>query len=391
MEFTIKRSELEKELQLIRSALERKHTIPILANVLIETTDQGVRVTGTDLEMAMRATVPAIVREPGGTTADGRKVYDIIRTVSGDQVEFKSQDGYLVITSGTARFRLATLAVEDFPEFPKVEGEALALGGSPLAIRIMAERTVFATIEDISRYALSGVQIELTPIDTEQHVRMVATDGHRLAFAEMETLPTGLREPRSILVPHRAIRELIRLTRDCNTGTYIRGDKDHVLFECGTRELVSRLLTDRFPNYEPFISEERPIVACVSRERFGEALRCVALVSDKHSPRVTLSFSDGQVELSASSEYPHEDAHERIPLVEWQGDPIDIAFNANYLLDFFRVVETDRVWISMKDSKNPASFAPEQPDVCYIVYQYIVMPMRLDVAAPQDNGNNGVE
>jgi DNA polymerase III sliding clamp (beta) subunit (PCNA family) len=97
------------------------------------------------------------------------------------------------------------------------------------------------------------------------------------------------------------------------------------------------------------------------------------------------------VELSASSEYPDEAAFERVPIADWQGEPLDIAFNLNYLLDFFRVVETDRVWISMKDGKSPASFATEQPDVCYIVYQCIVMPMRLDIAAPQNNGNNGVE
>jgi DNA polymerase-3 subunit beta len=371
-EFTVRRSDVQRELALVQSVVERRHTIPILANVLIETMDQGIRMTGTDLDVSVRTTVPADVRDPGSVTVEARKVYEIVRTLSEDEIRFRAEDNRLVITSGRSRFRLATLPVENFPELPKIENEA----GVPLpgqVARTMVERTVFATTQEESRYALSGVQVEIAPAEAGLRVRMVATDGHRLALAEMMVAGPSPGEPRATLIPRKTMIELVRLIGDQEGELLMRNEENHIYFRWGNRELISRVLTGQFPNYEMVIPKEVARRASVSREAFAQALRRVAIVADERSRAVKLAFSEGRVELSARALDEDEEAHEDV-LCGYEGEPMEIAFNSVYLSDFFGVVTSGNVRIGLKDGTSPALLVPEEEEG---VYQYVVMPMRL--------------
>ncbi|HXF06689.1 MAG TPA: DNA polymerase III subunit beta [Blastocatellia bacterium] len=374
MEFTAKRSDLQKELGLVQSVVERKHTIPILANVLIESDDQGVKISGTDLDVSLRTVVPAEVLSGGGVTVEARKLYDIVRTLGEEDVRFRVEDNRLVISCGRSRFRLATLPVENFPQLPQLA----VTGGLQLSAKAaveMVERTVFATTQEESRYALSGVQVEIAPAEGGAgRVRMVATDGHRLALSEM-TIAHGTVLPSTTLIPRKTMVELTRLISGVvdETELVLVRDENHVYFKLGSRELISRILTGQFPNYEMVIPKEHERQAVVSGEAFSAALRRVALVADERSRGVRLAFSEGRVELTARRLDEDEEAREDV-LCHFTGEPLEIAFNSTYLMDFFQVAGTGDVRIALKDGQSPALLSPEQGEG---VYKYVVMPMRL--------------
>lgn len=372
MEFTAQRSDLQRELGLVQSVVERKHTIPILANVLIESVDEGVRISGTDLDVSLRTVIPAQVLYGGSVTVEARKLYDIVRTLGEEEVRFRVEDTRLVISCGRSRFRLATLPVENFPQLPMLTVTS-GLQLSAKAAAVMVERTVFATTQEESRYALSGVQVEISGAQGEAgRVRMVATDGHRLALSEMTI---AAHRPSTTLIPRKTMVELTRLTSGAPDETELAlvRDENHAYFKLGSRELISRILTGQFPNYEMVIPKEHQREAVVSAEAFAAALRRVALVADERSRGVRLAFSEGRVELTARRLDEDEEAHEDV-LCHFTGEPLEIAFNSTYLMDFFQVVGTGDVRIALKDGQSPALFTPEQGEG---VYKYVVMPMRL--------------
>lgn len=372
MEFNAKRSDLQKELGLVQSVVERKHTIPILANVLIESDDNGVKISGTDLDVGLRTVVAAEVSAGGSVTVEARKLYDIVRTLGEEDVRFRVEDNRLVISCGRSRFRLATLPVENFPQLP-TPAVTSGLQLSAKAAARMVEQTVFATTQEESRYALSGVQLEIAPAQGEPgRVRMVATDGHRLALSEM-TIESE--SPSTTLIPRKTMVELMRLTSGApdETELVLARDENHVYFTLGSRQLVSRILTGQFPNYEMVIPKEHERQAIVSAEAFAAALRRVALVADERSRGVRLAFSEGRVVLTARRLDEDEEAHEDV-LCHFTGEPLEIAFNSTYLMDFFQVVGTGDVRIALKDGQSPALLSPEQGEG---VYKYVVMPMRL--------------
>lgn len=385
MEFTAERSDLQRELGLVQSVVERKHTIPILANVLIESVEGGVKISGTDLDVSLRSIVPASVRHEGSVTVEARKLYDIVRTLAEEEVRFRVEDNRLVISSGRSRFRLATLPVENFPQLPTLTG-ATAVRLPARAAATMVERTVFATTQEESRYALSGVQVEIFAAEGEAgRVRMVATDGHRLALSEMtiaeESTPamksevSHLKFHGATLIPRKTMVELTRLIsgQEEESELLVMRDENHVYFKLGSRELISRVLTGQFPNYEMVIPKDQAIQAVVSAEAFTGALRRVALIADERSRGVKLAFSEGRVELTARRLDEDEEAHEDV-LCQFTGEPLEIAFNSTYLLDFFQVVGAADVRIGLKDGQSPALLSPEQGEG---IYKYVVMPMRL--------------
>jgi len=373
LEIEAKRFDFQKELSLIQTVVERRHTIPILANVLIEAQGDRVRLSATDLDVSLRTVVKAEVFEGGSLTVQARKLHDIMRTLSEEQVHFRAEENRLTLTCGRSRFRLTTLPVENFPEVPALRKAALTLPSETL--KTMIERTTFATTHEESRYALSGVQMEYSGAS----LRMVATDGHRLALCEKmltsddEKGPTV--EPFRVLVPRKTMVELARLITSEEENGKLQFDKDenHVYFRLGERELTSRLLTGQFPNYEMVIPKEQPITATVNAEAFTSALRRVALIADERSRGVKLSFSDGRVELSTRRIDEDEEAEEDL-LCDYSAEHLEIAFNSSYLLDFFEVVRSGDVRVGLKDSQSPALLTPAEDDY---TYKYVVMPMRM--------------
>lgn len=269
----------------------------------------------------------------------------------------------VMIRSGRSRFRLAGLPVENFPEIP-----AFPEGGAARAARQWAlglRRVIFATSEEETRYVMSGVQLEWWG----GGIRLVATDGHRLALWETAEPASGRQ---TLLVPKKTMQLLVRLIEDEEGEVEFAADRNHVYFRTVGRELVSRLLTGQFPNYELVIPKEVKARAVVSAEGFHEACRRVAILADERAPAVRLSFSPGALVLTARPTSGDEEAVEEMEC-SYEGEPMEVAFNAGYLLDFFRVVEGD-VEIGLVDSQSPARLRALEDNGRYV---YVVMPMRL--------------
>ncbi|MCS6816449.1 MAG: DNA polymerase III subunit beta [Blastocatellia bacterium] len=365
MHIQLVKSAFQRELGLVQTVVERRHTIPILAYVRLETREGKVRLTGTDLDVSMQLECEAEVGEDGVVCLPARKLFDIVRALPEEPIELSGTEERVTLTCGRARFRLSGLAAENFPDvptFPK-EGRALSAGKWIQGI----ERVIFATTMEEMRYALSGVQTEWW----DGGVRLVATDGHRLALWETAEPPMSRN---TCLIPKKTMRELSRLIEHAEEEASVEfaADTNHVYFRVAGRELVSRLLTGQFPNYELVIPKEAAARAVVSAESLREACRRVAILADERSRGVRLSFSQGRLVLTARSASEDEEATEEL-LCAYDGEPIDVAFNVEYLLDFLSVVSGE-VEIALRDGQSPARLCPLGEEGRYL---YVVMPMRL--------------
>ncbi|GBC77356.1 DNA polymerase III subunit beta [bacterium HR08] len=364
MRAIIERTQLHRELGLIQTVIERRATIPILAYVRMDVTDGQVVFTGTDLDVSMRLGCEARETERGVVCLPARKLGEIVRVLPDEPVVFTGDEQRVTLSCGRARFRLAGLPVENFPEVPTFPAErgrsfpAAALGPA-------TERVIFATSLEESRYTLSGVQMEWW----DGGFRLVATDGHRLALVDSSS-PSPERS--ACLIPRKTMQELLRLIEHAEEEEVrFAHDANHVYFQVGGRELISRLLTGQFPNYEMVIPKEHGARAVVEASVFREACRRVATLADERSRGITLSFSEGRLTLTARTAQGDEEAVEEM-LCEYEGEPLVIAFNSEYLLDFFDVVREGMVEVELKDAQSPALWRPSADR-----YVYIVMPMRL--------------
>ncbi|GBC82654.1 DNA polymerase III subunit beta [bacterium HR10] len=363
MRATIEKQQLHRELGLVERVVERRTTIPVLAYVRMEVADGRVVFTGTDLDVSLRAGCEAEVTEPGVACLPARKLGEIVRALPDGPVIFEGDERHVTIRSGRARFRLAGMEAENFPEVPTFSGEGVVFPAEGLGRAI--ERVIFATSFEESRYALSGVQMEWW----DGGFRLVATDGHRLAL--VDSAPVGSLARKACLIPRKAMQELLRLIEHAGEGDDVQfaHDANHAYFRVGGRELVSRLLTGQFPNYELVIPKEYAARARVDAGVFREVCRRVATLADERVPGITLSFSGGGVTLQARQ--GDEEAVEEM-LCEYEGEPLVIAFNSEYVLDFLNVVREGMVDIELKDAQSPALWRPSGEQ-----YVYIVMPMRL--------------
>lgn len=369
LELKLKKSDFQKELSLVQSVVEKRQTIPILSHVLIESDPEGIILCGTDLDVSLRTECPAEVIQPGSMTIPARKLFDIVRLLPDAEINLKEEERNRVcLQCERSRFRLAGLPRENFPEIPTFTEARLSI--PPTVFKTMIERTVFATTQEESRYALSGIQLE---VFGDGRVRMVATDGHRLAFVEKNIEPPVPLQEWKILIPKKALAECSRLIDEGESPVQINMDSNHIYFRVGRRQLVSRLLAGQFPNYEMVLPRDNPRLVQLDGEAMAVALRRVSLISDERSRAVRLSMSSGQVQLTSERADENEEAKEDV-FAHYEGEPFEIGFNSQYLLDYFLVVPGGQVRFELKDSQGPALLRPVQDEYDY---RYVVMPMRI--------------
>lgn len=362
MEFQINQEILLRALQLVQNVVEPRQTLPILSNVLLETGNQAMKVSATDLEVAVNTTVPAVVTTPGGITLNARKFYDIVRELPPEVVKLKVQENSRVsLVCGRAAYKIVGLPKEDFPVGPQVTGE----GGVRLAaarLKGVIGRTSFAISHDEGRYALNGVHVTLL----EKEMQFVATDGHRLAMASCSV--EGSRQAAGI-VPRKAIHELTRvLSGEEPVEVDLR--ENQLLVRMSSFELVSRLIDGQFPNYEQVIPRGHPIHVSVDREMLAAALRRVSVVAEDRTKPVRLNLSPGSLKVVAHN--PDFGEAEETLTVDYSGGEVTIGFNSRYLLDALGVVEGTAV-LELKDALSPGvikSFEGSS-DLC------VIMPMRI--------------
>ena len=370
MEFTVRKFDLLQELTLIQGVVERKTTIPILGNVLFRAEGDELGITATDLEIGFKSACAAKTTVLGTLTLPAKRLYEIVRALPDKEIKFKRSEGnWVSLTCGATRFRIAGLPQEDFPVLPEPKSAAAKIPADVLAKII--SRTVFAISTEDSKYTLSGALLLLKP----GSITMVATDGHRLAHVEKSEPLEDIREETKVLVPRKAMGELVRVISESPDVDQIGFSRDdsHLFFDMGKRLLISRMLTGQFPNYEAVLPRGNDRVVTINREEIASAIKRVAILSDERSRTVKLALANGSLEITAS----HSDlgeAHETLE-VDYDKEDLQVGFNYQYLLDFLVTADEPEVSFEFKDSESAAQLRAHPPSDYN--YRYVVMPMRI--------------
>ncbi len=382
MEFVIKKSDLVRELQTVTGVVEKRATIPILANLLLETKPEGLQIGASDIEVTMRALARATIVKEGSVTLPAGKLHELARSLPDAEVQFKLLDKNQVsISCERIRYRIAGQPRDEFPPFPKLDhSEAIKLPGKLL--NRMIERVAFSITTEDPRYSLNGALVLLE----EGKLTLVATDSHRLAFVSKDIgQPHGALK---MIVPRKALAEVSKLTADLGDDEEVTFGKsgNQIFFVVGDHQLTSSLLEGNFPRYENVLPDSCDVVINVPTEDFAQAVRRVSLLaSDRYGRSVRLALSNGKLELSSKTEMG--EAQETIN-VDYEGDEFGIGFNARYLMEWASVVGSPNARLEFNPAKStvddpkraepgekPGQFRPDPEGD--LDYRYIVMPMHL--------------
>jgi DNA polymerase-3 subunit beta len=368
MEIKAKRGDLLATLYWTQSIVERRNTMPILANVLFESQKGEIHITATDLEVGVRGEVEGEVVKEGTITVNAKKLYEIIREVANDQVQIKRlENDWVEIRSGKSVFKIVGMDAREFPQFPTFDSKDLSTTPAS-SIRAMIERTIFSVSTDETRYSLNGVFIEQSEGGL---VRMVATDGHRLAYEERSVGSLGLEK--GVILPRKGLAELKKLLESGDDGVVSIGFKENMgLVMKDKVELFMRLIDGDFPDYTKVIPKGNTNIVKVEHGELLQALRRVSILSSERYKGVKMEFSEGKVSISANN----PDLGEAVEDIEaeYNGKPLSIGFNARYLLDVLGVLGGDgEVDIELKDELSPSVIRKAGIDG----YLYVLMPMRL--------------
>jgi DNA polymerase-3 subunit beta len=371
MELSVEKSLLFKELNLTQGVVERKTTIPILSNLLLEAADSSLRISATDLELGVSCGCSAKIKKPGSGTIPAKRLFEIVRSLPDKDVKLKLlENHWMQVTCDRSSFKLVGMAKDNYPTLPALPDSLVSLPAGVLST--MIKRTIFSISSEESRYTLNGALLILKP----DNVAMVATDGHRLALIERDLEVAGLKNELRILIPKKAMAELQRLLAEADENSQVGLSKDdsHLYFSMGHRVLISRMLTGQFPNYEAVLPRENKLVIEIDKDLLSTAVSRVALLADQRSRAVRLKLADGQMEISSSSGEFGE-AHEELE-VGYSGEPMQVGFNYEYLLDFLNVVDDGgKVRLELKDEQSAGQMRSGEEKT--FRYRYVVMPMRV--------------
>ncbi len=371
MEFTVSKNHLVRELSLSQGVVEKKTTIPILSNVLLEAAGDRVVLTATDLELGIRCVCPAKVKREGAGTIPARRLLDYVRLLPDADVNIKFLENHWAnLTCGRSRSRIAGMSRESFPELPQAPETIAELPVKLLSS--MISRTGFAISAEESRFTLNGALLLLKG----GTMTMVATDGHRLAFVEGCTGTGEAGGSFRALVPKKAMNEIVKLADEGGPDAVavFSSDDNHLFFQIGERLLITRKLTGNFPDYERVLPKDNQHTVLLSRDEIRSAIERVSQFADERSRAIRIQFVSGELRVFSSALESGE-SEESVP-AEYQGPDLEIGFNAAYLLDFMRATQQEKVVFELKDAKSAAELRPagdNLPDQ----YRYIVMPMRI--------------
>jgi len=370
MEFTVSKADLVRELNLSQGVVEKKTTIPILSNVLVEATGDRINLTATDLELGIRSSCPARVKKQGAGTIPAKRLLDYVRLLPDADLDVKLQENqWASLVCGRSRTRIAGMSRESFPELPQMP-EVLAK--IPVGVLTsMIAKTIFAISMEESRFTLNGSLLILK----SNGLSMVATDGHRLAMVESTVELPGVAGSYRALLPRKAMGEIQKLGQEAAPDATLdfAGDDNHLFFQFGERLLLSRKLTGNFPDFERVLPKDAPHAIILDREELRKSIERVSQFSDERSRAIRMRMQSGELHIHSSLSETGE-SEESLP-AEYDGSAVEIGFNASYLLDFLRALTEEKVSFHFKDPNSAGELRPAG-DVAY-KYRYVVMPMRI--------------
>ncbi|MEO7218017.1 MAG: DNA polymerase III subunit beta [Gemmatimonadaceae bacterium] len=368
MRFTISREKLQEGLNAVSASIPTKTTLPVLANILVETTDRGIRLSGTDLDIAVSTEVAADVEASGAVTIPAKKLSELARELPPAPVKIAALgEQRITLECGRSKFKLLGLPRDEFPTFPVVKfNESWRIRSGDLQKLIGA--TVFAVSTEESRPILNGVLWELRP----EQMRMVATNGHRLA--KMETPIVASTAPASdLIVPPKALEQVRRLFPAEEELEVARGE-NHIGFRSPLTAVYTRLIEGPYPNYDQVIPRDNDKYAIADKAALVSALKRMSVIASDQTHRIRMAFNSGMLKFSVTTPDLGE-AQDELP-IRYNGDPLEIGFNASYLLEILKFMPTDEVRLTFKAPERAATVEPEgwtDP----ATYMCLVMPLRL--------------
>ena len=374
MKIRIARDELLTGLQRVQGVVEKRNTMPALSNILLETKQDGVELVATDLEIGIRGHYKAEVLEPGSVSVSARKLFEILREMPDSEIAITTQDNnWVQIHAGKIQFKIVGLPGTDFPALPTVEREGrVSISGSGFASLI--RKTMFAVGDNDARYILNGLLITLVSNDKKVMMRLVGTDGHRLAVAESELAQEAVSEmPKEIraIIPRKAAQEMRRLLEEEAGEPLLGFTKNLVTFQRSGVFLTSRVMEGTYPNYQQVIPKDNTKKATVDRAALEAALRRVAVLSRDKTNAVRLTL-DAEMLTLYSSNPDLGEATEELP-VQYRGESLTTGFNARYFLDALAAMDSEIVHLEMKSALSPCVLKPEG-DPGFLC---VVMPMKV--------------
>lgn len=366
MHIIISKEALLKPLTLVSGAIERKHTLPILSNVLIETSLEEVKMTGTDMEVELIAsTQPGNVIQAGAITVPAKKLFDICRSLpDGSEIEFKVEGHSAIVKSGKSRFSLSTLPASDYPNLEEWDSaEEIEL--TRHTIRALIESTHFSMANQDVRYYLNGMSFEFET----NVIRTVATDGHRLALAQQPV--TNSIDQRQVIVPRKAVLEIIRLLEDDDAVIKLCLGSNHVRILDQGFTFTTKLVDGRFPDYRRVLPQGGDKTVVADKHMLKDVFQRVSILSNEKFKGVRLNLTDGELLVSANN--PEQEQAEESAAVDYSGASLEIGFNVSYIIDVLNNIKTDTVKIMLADS-NSSALIEGYDDASSL---YVVMPMKL--------------
>ena len=370
MRVTIERSLFLKALNHVQSVVERRNTIPVLSNVLVQAKSGTVTLTATDLDIEIVETVAAETSREGAATVPAHMLYDIVRKLpDGAQLQLDQgpDSSRVSITAGRSRFALQALPAEDFPDLSSGEfGNTFAVPAT--ALKFLIEKTRFAISTEETRYYLNGIYLHQAK--QADSLRAVATDGHRLAQAQV-ALPTGADGMPGVIVPRKTVLEIVKLIEGDDGDVEIALSSSKIRFKSGNLILTSKLIDGTFPDYERVIPRNNTKMLVTDAAEFAAAVDRVSTISLEKSRAVKLSLNDGKLSLVVNN--PDSGSAEEELMVEYAHDPIEIGFNSRYLLDVAGQITAETIRFEFQDSGSPTLVKDPKDDQSL----YVLMPMRV--------------
>src|SRR5262245_36310513 len=370
MKLTIDRNALMRALSHVQAVVERRNTIPILSNILLQAEGERLSLTATDLDIEATDAAEAKIKKAGAVTAPAQTLFDVVRKLpEGSEISLDLSESRLGISAGRSKFALPTLPASDFQTMAK-EAAPTKFEIEAAELRRLIDKTRFAISTEETRYYLNGIYLHHAKGSGGAVLRAVATDGHRLALAETEA-PKGSNTLKGIIVPRKAVAEARRLLEDAPETVTIEASDSKIVFHIGEAKLTSKLIDGSFPDYQRVIPKENGRILTVDNKEFSAAVDRVATVSAERSRSVKLSMSSGKLTLAVN----HSETGQGTEELEasYDSEPMEIGFNAKYLLDVAQQIEAEETRIEFNDSASPARVLDAKDSGS----QYVLMPLRV--------------
>ncbi|MEZ4600949.1 MAG: DNA polymerase III subunit beta [Syntrophotaleaceae bacterium] len=372
MHFSIEKEVFLRGLARVQGIVEKKNTIPILSNVLIEAGDGEIHLTATDLEVGMKATYPANVTTAGKITVSAKKLFEIIKELPEKEIDFNAKDNcWIEIRCGKAFFNIVGLSAEEFPFFPNFQKEQFfRIDGGVL--KEMIDKTSFSISTDESKYNLNGIYFRSLEVDGRPCLRLVATDGHRLALVQKDIDVSHIEQlSRGVIFPRKGIHELRKMADESNGDLQLGFLDNNAVIQKEQTVVVMRLVDGEFPDYDRVIPKSNEMVAVIPTDTFLHALRRMSILSSEKSKGVRIVLRTNLLEMSSSNP-EFGDAREDFD-IEYNGEEIAVGFNARYLIDILNAQSEPKVRMALKDKLSPGMVTP----VNTADFLTVIMPMRL--------------